>query len=214
LLYAVTRLSDFGFDLTDNRLWRGKVFLGGVLVGVPFVIWFTRRFRMSFWRAADVLLPGVALAHVFGRFGCFCGGCCYGAPTSSCLGLCFLNKKMPRGLRDVPLHPTQLYESAGLLLLFVLLLWVWRRKSFDGQVLFAYFLAYPVLRCVVEMFRGDAVRGFVVGPVSTSQFICGILFLVAVSALPLRLRQVRRGAVPAGTLIGAAPSVSQGRTAA
>jgi phosphatidylglycerol:prolipoprotein diacylglycerol transferase len=62
----------------------------------------------------------------------------------------------------MPLHPTQLYEAFGELLIFFWLLWLGRRKRFDGQVLLAYLLAYPLLRTVVEVFRGDAGRRYIV----------------------------------------------------
>ena len=70
-----------------------------------------------------------------------------------------------------PLHPVQLYEAAGELLLFFALSLLGRRKRWDGQVLVAYLLGYAVLRFVVELFRGDAARKFVIGALSTSQAI-------------------------------------------
>jgi phosphatidylglycerol:prolipoprotein diacylglycerol transferase len=91
------------------------------------------------------------------------------------------------------LHPTQLYEAAGLFVLFHALLWLRLRRTFDGQVVLAYGLAYPVLRFVIEWFRGDIRRGFVInGVLSTSQFISVVLFIGTLIALLLRRRQVLR----------------------
>jgi phosphatidylglycerol:prolipoprotein diacylglycerol transferase len=59
------------------------------------------------------------------------------------------------------LHPTQLYESAGELLVFLGLLLVWRRRKFPGVVALAYGAAYGVLRFFVEIFRDDQARGFI-----------------------------------------------------
>lgn len=59
----------------------------------------------------------------------------------------------------LPVHPTQLYESAGQLLLFVGLLYARRFKRFHGQVFALWLMAYAVLRTSVELFRGDLERG-------------------------------------------------------
>jgi len=92
-------------------------------------------------------------------------------------------------LRGVLLHPTQLYEAGALVILFAGLLWIFRHKSFDGQVVLTYFMAYPIIRSIVEIFRGDLIRGFVIdGVLSTSQFISILVFLVATAALIFRLK--------------------------
>ena len=53
-------------------------------------------------------------------------------------------------------HPTQLYESAGLFFLFgVMLLLRKHWNPFAGFTMPAYFVLYGVLRFIVEMYRGD-----------------------------------------------------------
>ena len=54
------------------------VFYGGLLAGLLFVVWYCRRHELSFGKVADTFAPAVALAHAFGRLGCFMAGCCYG----------------------------------------------------------------------------------------------------------------------------------------
>jgi phosphatidylglycerol---prolipoprotein diacylglyceryl transferase len=96
----------------------------------------------------------------------------------------------------LPLHPTQLYESIGQLLLFVALIVARKYRRFQGEVLALYLMAYAVLRTTVEYFRGDLERGTLHGylegwgfqslanhvpvdalyNVSTSQFISLLLF--------------------------------------
>ena len=80
----------------------------------------------------------------------------------------------------IPLHPVQLYEAVVCLVLFFVLVRLSRHKRFDGQVFLAYTLLYAAARFVIEMFRGDADRGFVFGALSTSQFIAAILGPIAV----------------------------------
>lgn len=59
----------------------------------------------------------------------------------------------------LPVHPTQLYESLGQFMLFVLFLTLrgWRR--FHGQLFGFWLMAYALVRGGVELFRGDAERG-------------------------------------------------------
>jgi len=77
------------------------------------------------------------------------------------------------------------------LLLFVVCEWVYRHKRFDGQVFWIYVLGYALTRGIIEEFRGDLVRGFVVpGVLSTAQFI-GILMALASIVMLWILRRRR-----------------------
>jgi len=193
ILFIITRFSAFMLDPASMfRVWEGGlVFLGGPLLVVPFAIWYTRRNGLSPWKVIDVLMPALTVAHAFGRFGCLAAGCCYGRPTGSEWGIRLYSDLVDKHLQGIPLHPTQLYESGALLILFFGLLQVFKRKSFDGQVGLTYFLAYPIIRSIVEAFRGDEIRGFVIDDVlSTSQFISILIFLVASLVLWRRLKQV------------------------
>ncbi len=68
-------------------------------------------------------------------------------------------------------------ESLGEFLIFLGLAWGLRRKKFDGQIFILYLMIYAGLRFVIEFFRGDIERGFVLETwISTSQFIATILF--------------------------------------
>lgn len=136
------------------------------------------------------MIPGLVIAHAFGRFGCLAAGCCYGKPTDSPLGIKLYSDLVDPAMRGIPLHPTQLYESFALFVLFAGLLWVSRKKVFDGQVVLTYFITYPIIRSVIEVFRGDLVRGFVIEDIlSTSQFISLLVFLGATATLVVRLKK-------------------------
>ena len=75
----------------------------------------------------------------------------------------------------------QLYESLVCAILFVVLVRLSRRKRFDGEVILGYTFLYAAARFVLEFFRGDADRGFVLGGrLSTSQFIAVVLGSAAV----------------------------------
>lgn len=130
----------------------GLVFHGG-FVGASLAgfLWCARR-RISGWRMADILAPGLALGHALGRIGCLINGCCYGRRCELPWGIRYPGTY---GLPDSPLHPTQLYEALLGLALSGGLAWLFGRRRFEGQVFAVYLIAYAVLRSFVELFRGD-----------------------------------------------------------
>ena len=192
VLFIITQLPQFLADpLAVFRVWEGGlVFFGGPLVAVPFGIWYTRKYKMSFINAMDCILPGLVLGHMFGRFGCLGAGCCYGKPTEMPWGIRLNSELVDASMRGIPLHPTQLYEASALFILLLGLLWVFKHRKFQGQVSLTYFMAYPIIRSIIEIYRGDTVRGFVIQDVlSTSQFISILVFLAAFTALVVRMRK-------------------------
>lgn len=159
----------------------GGVFYGGLLAAFPVAWWYTRRHRLDGWRTADALAPGVAIGQAVGRLGCLAAGCCHGRNTDVPWAVTFHDLYAARTVGtplDVPLHPTQIYESLATALIFVILLWLAPRKRFHGQVVLTYVLLYSIARFAIEFYRGDASRGFVLGgALSTSQLIAIILVL-------------------------------------
>jgi phosphatidylglycerol---prolipoprotein diacylglyceryl transferase len=171
----------------------GGVFYGGLLGALPVAFWYARRHQLDGWRTADVLAPGVAIGQCLGRLGCFAAGCCYGRPTGVPWAVRFHDDYAAREVGTplgVPLHPTQLYESAAALLIFLGLLWLARHKRFHGQIALAYIASYAVVRFVIEYFRGDAARGTVFGgALSTSQFIAIVMVLAVGLTIPRLMKK-------------------------
>ena len=171
---APRTLGEVLYDCTRAlHIWEGGlVWYGGFLAALGVGVWVCRRRGLSPLRTADLIMPGVALGHVFGRLGCLAGGCCYGKPTSSALGISFgpaslAYQDLTDALEPLPLatprlHPTQLYEALGELLIGLGLLALGTRKRFHGHLLLTYLAAYPLLRTIIEIFRGDAARKYIV----------------------------------------------------
>jgi len=166
----------------------GGVFYGGLLGGILVAALLARRYRLPGWATADVLAPGVAIGQAIGRLGCFSAGCCWGRATNVPWAVTFTDVYAARQVGtpiDTPLHPSQLYESFGVFLVFLFLLWLAPRKRFHGAVTLAYVALYSTLRFVLEFWRGDAERGTWFGhTISTSQLIAAGLLLAAAVALP------------------------------
>ena len=195
ILFILTRLEYFMSDpMAMFKVWEGGlVVFGGPLAAMPFTIWYLRKYKLPPWKTMDAMIPGLVVAHMFGRFGCLAAGCCHGKPTGSDWGVRLYSDLVDKQFQGIPLHPTQIYEATALGILFLGMLWTYRHKHFDGQVILTYFMAYPVIRSVVETFRGDIIRGFIIEDMlSTSQFISILVFIAATVALIIRLKQVRR----------------------
>lgn len=177
----------------------GGVFYGGLLGAIIAGYILMRRGKLPWWKTADACAPGIALGSVLGRLGCFFAGCCWGKPTTLPWGVSF----PPEGheVTGVPtgvhLHPTQLYESLSMLIVFGFLLWLHKRKKFSGQVILAYAILYATVRFLIEFVRDDP-RGDILGlttvtGLSTSQII-GII--VGIGALILMISRWRRANGP------------------
>jgi phosphatidylglycerol:prolipoprotein diacylglycerol transferase len=173
-------------------------FIGGVVAAIVF---FRLNPSLSFWPLADLCAPAIALGQAIGRIGCLMAGDDYGKPTTLPWAVTFTDPDAasvggaPLG---VALHPVQAYESIVCLVLFAFLVWLSKRKRFDGEVLIAYSVLYAVARFLLEYLRGDADRGFVFnGLFSTSQFIAILVFLLALALLPGRRRAGIQAPVPA-----------------
>jgi len=173
----------------------GGVFYGGLIGAVLTGYFLMKRYKLPWWKTADACAPGVAIGNFFGRQGCFSAGCCWGKPTNLPWGVKFT--EVGHEITGVPtnsyLHPTQLYESFAMLIVFFFLLWLHRRKRFSGQVILLYLLLYAGIRFTIEFVRDDP-RGDILGlttltGLSTSQMISIIVGGVALTVLIIRWRK-------------------------
>ena len=183
--------------LSLDFLRSGGVFYGGLLGAVIAGYFLMKHYKLPWWKTADACAPGIAVGNFFGRQGCFAAGCCWGKPTSLPWGVQF--SELGHEITGVPidqhLHPTQLYESFAMLLVFFFLLWLHKRKRFDGQVILVYALVYSVIRFAIEFLRNDP-RGDILGlttltGLSTSQMISLIIGIIALILLITRNRKSR-----------------------
>ena len=195
LVFILTKLEDYLQNpLEIFMFWRGGlVFYGGFIGAAIYMTYYCKRYRMNFFKFADIFVPYLAMAHAFGRLGCLAAGCCFGKVTDMAWGIVFpLESAVHHAHRSAGLvainelphaiHPTQLYEAGAEIGMFVLLILMRKTKRFHGQLFLTWLAIYPIFRSIIEMFRGDKLRGIgVLGtPLSTSQLISVGVALVAV----------------------------------
>ena len=171
-----------------SALWVGhRSAYGGMLAGVAAAALVARLRRLNVPRFLDAGAPGLAFATCLARLGCFLGGCCFGRPTASLLGVRFpeghpgMAKLLPGDPRG--LHPTQLYLAASALGIGLLLLVLRRRGPGRPGHRFALAAAlYAATTFAIEFLRDDPGRWFGLG-VSHSQWISGAIFVASALVL-------------------------------
>ena len=193
--------------------WRGGLtYYGGLVSGTLFGLWFMRRERFPLLKAADGAGSVIPLGIFFGRMGCFFGGCCFGTTTGLPLGVRFppwspaSREQFDAGLLaaphlpSLPVHPAQLYEALGCLVLTALCTLVLRpRKPFDGSIFLVFLGGYSILRFGLEYLRADD-RGGLFGVVSTSQWISVLILMACAVAWPILRRHAQRAMAAAASV--------------
>jgi phosphatidylglycerol:prolipoprotein diacylglycerol transferase len=181
----------------------GLIFYGGLVASGVAIAIFARRHRLGLASLFDFALTSVPLAHALGRVGCFLNGCCYGGLASSggC-GVQFPKTSIPwvaqvnEGLigseasSSLAVHPVQLYEAGFNVLVYGLMVWMFRRRLRPGMLMAVYLMLYAVGRFTLEYWRGDRGERLAVGFLSIGQFVSVLAFILGLSLLVVL--QVRR----------------------
>lgn len=189
----------------------GLVWYGGFLLAVAALLWTIHRRRLPWWPTIDAMSLGLALGYAFGRIGCFLVGDDYGVPTDRPWGVVFPEGAAPpstaANLRyqfgvDVPasipddrllaVHPTQLYETGGALLIWGLGIWMLRRRYPAGVTGMAVLALLCVERFLVELFRAKDDR--FLGVMTVAQALSLAILVVALALLARRWKSRPREA--------------------
>jgi prolipoprotein diacylglyceryl transferase len=158
------------------KIWEGGLGSWGWLAGGALTIVVLGRVKhLDALVLLDCIAPGVAAAQAIGRWGNWFNQELFGRPTDLPWALEIDPQNRPDGyIQDATFHPTFLYESIYVLLLFCFLIWAERRFRFrKGQTFAAYLALYTFGRFFFELLRIDE------GP----QILLGLRINAWVSAL-------------------------------
>jgi len=159
-------------DLLFSR--GGLSWFGGLIGGVGTGLWMLHRRRVALLPALAAAAPALAIGHAIGRLGCFMVGDDYGRPSDLPWAVAFPEGRPPT---SVPVHPTQLYEAAALVVIAWLLV-RWRRDRVpDHQVFGRYLVLAGATRFAIEFIR---VNLRIVGPFTLAQLISMPLIIAGV----------------------------------
>ena len=167
----------------------GFVFYGSLLFAIPVMLWFFRKNKIPTLGMLDVMAAVTCIVHGFGRIGCFLAGCCYGKPTLSTFGVVFTDPVCQAEPKNTPLYPTQLFEAGLIFSILIALLLLKNRKQFDGQLFLIYLITYATGRSVLELFRGDLDRGFVIANVLSNSQLVSLIIISGSIYFYIRLKR-------------------------
>ena len=153
----------------------GTTFMGGVITaGIVFVL-INSLLKTNNLFAFNLVVPSLMIAHIFGRIGCFLGGCCYGNPTNLFFGVKY-PETAPASVHfgsSIYSHPTQLYESFFLIVCFIVI----EKYSLFKNKIFVYLIGYGTFRFFIEFIRADE-RGQILTELISPSQITSILFVL------------------------------------
>jgi phosphatidylglycerol:prolipoprotein diacylglycerol transferase len=144
---------------------------------------FCRKNKISFWFITDIAVLGVSAAYVFGRIGNFFNQELIGRATD-----------VPWGIYvgQVLRHPSQIYEAIleGLLV-FAILVYIRKRKSFEGQLALMYGILYSSTRIIAEFFRQpDTQLGFIYSNWLTMGILQSLIVLAICVILYVKIKKI------------------------
>ena len=152
----------------------GLAIYGGVLAGIACIFVLSKAKKLSFLKAMDVVMFGVLIGQICGRWGNFFNREAFGQYTDGLFAMLLpvnavrstsditaemlANLVNINGVDYISVHPTFLYESLWNLGLFILLLLTRKKKKFDGFVFFGYLAGYGAGRFWIEGLRTDQLK--------------------------------------------------------
>jgi phosphatidylglycerol---prolipoprotein diacylglyceryl transferase len=143
----VTTLNDF-----VSFLFTGRTVIGG-LIGGTLGVWLTKRLIGLKGKRGNLFAPAVAIGIAIGRIGCFLNGCCYGKPSDLPWAVNFGD--------GITRHPTQLYESVFMLVMFFIIKFRFEKwKVVPGYLFKVLMISYFIYRFFTEFIRVERVAFF------------------------------------------------------
>ena len=211
LYFVLFRLDDYIGTPFINwiAVWEGGLAIyGGVIAGMLTIIVFCRRKKISIPAMLDLIVFGLLIGQILGRWDNFMNREAFGAETDV---FCRMGLVSPSG-ETIYVHPTFLYESLWNLVCFIFLcVWVKQgRRRYDGQCILIYFFWYGIGRTWIEGLRTDSL--YIGGTdIRVSQALSAVLAFIALVLLIVNARRehkpedlfVNRQAAAACTIAGA-----------
>lgn len=185
----------------------GLAIFGGIIAGAFAVFIFSKKKKIPFFKSGDIVIPGVLIGQIFGRWGNFFNREAFGGysngflrmllPVNSVRSYSDITDTMMEfsesidGVEFISVHPTFLYESLWNLGILILILILTRKPRFYGFAMGVYFFLYGVGRFFIESLRTDQllVPGTNI-PVSMAVSLVSIVFALVIFLRGTRNREV------------------------
>lgn len=178
LLSIVTEPETFNSIFEMFAFWQGGFSILGSVIGILTVIpWYLKKHNIPIFPFLDLASIFAPLLQSISRIGCLFAGCCHGITTNLPWAIRYTDPQSIAPLYT-SLHPTQLYSSATLFIIFLIMYFVLQHQlKKSGQLLAAYLILVSSERFIIDFWRAD--RIFVANLFSFTQLIALALIIFA-----------------------------------
>jgi phosphatidylglycerol:prolipoprotein diacylglycerol transferase len=178
LLFLFTNWSEINSFYDCISIWDGGLSILGAIIGVLLIVpLYMKAKHFKVLELLDIGAVYIPMLQSISRIGCFMAGCCYGCQASICWAV-------PH--EQILVHPTQLYSSIILFIVFIMMLLARPLLKNPGQLVLLYLILESGERFIVDFWRGDrefiASSGFL-GILSVHQFIALVIGMVALFSM-------------------------------
>ena len=187
VVYILFNFSSFGLNILKYIVVRetpGLSLLGGLFGGFIYLWWYSRRKKFNFLHLLDLFSLAASLVFAFTKIGEQLGGAGFGRETGFILGVKIVGQ-------TGRYHPVELYEAIIFLLLFILLLFIYKRVRLRilPEGLPFYLFAEGTLLSLVLLEFLKVYRVYLFG-LSSKQIVALILTIIVAKPLLSILRGV------------------------
>jgi phosphatidylglycerol:prolipoprotein diacylglycerol transferase len=151
------------------KVWKGGMSFHGALIASGLaVVWFGRKYKVSWRSVMDLGCAGVPIGIVLGRIANFINSEHWGRETDAAIGMVF-----PNG-GPLPRHPSQLYEAGleGLVMAIIIVIAIHTFLALKrpGLVTGIFLVWYAIARSICEYFREpEPLHALNLGPITAGQ---------------------------------------------
>ncbi|MGN1094922.1 MAG: prolipoprotein diacylglyceryl transferase, partial [Eubacteriales bacterium] len=141
IYYVIFNLESFNSFYDVIAVWNGGIAIYGAIIAGGIAVFCVSKYKKhGFFAIADMLVPGVMLGQIIGRWGNFMNGEAFGSETSLPWRMGISN--FLTDYQTIYVHPTFLYESLWNLAGFILINIFYKKKRFNGEITMWYFSWY------------------------------------------------------------------------
>lgn len=169
---------DWNYFITNPlkffAFWEGGlVFYGGLVGGIVSGYYYLKKHKLNIMAYSDIIGVCTFIGIFFGRLGCLSYGCCFGKVAEGFpLAIKFpaignkltgmtpaFENHLHQGFVttadcfSLPVYPTQIISSLDGLILFIIFLFLYKKRKFTGQITGLTLIFYAIARSLEELLR-------------------------------------------------------------
>lgn len=168
------------FNIRDG----GLAIYGGIIGGAITCYVFCKKRNIRFLDLLDYLVPCLALGQAIGRWGNFINIEAHGVQTDNLFRMGIIENG-----HYIEVHPTFLYESICTFLIFIILMFMTKRRKFAGELTYIYLILYSFVRFFIEGLRTDSLMLF---SLRISQVLSLVIFVFSCIMLIINIIKLRK----------------------